>query len=202
VFWEAKVFANICLTRNTVAERISDISTNLDSQLKNKIKSFVSFSVAVDESTDISDIAQLAISVANLVVFPRIWACFFWSCGFFEDLRVACFWACFNWNLLVFWACFCRFLFFDCLFFKFYGNFMFQFSPKGILCVFLWKFGHFGLVFQNCHPTFLFKLLADFSFCCIFLPTHVGLVFRSNYLFLVCFSYILACFCKITWHHC
>jgi len=60
-----------------VAERISDISTNLDSQLKNKIKSFVSFSVAVDESTDISDIAQLAISVANLVVFPRIWACFF-----------------------------------------------------------------------------------------------------------------------------
>jgi len=32
--------------------------------------------------------------------------------------------------------------------------------------------------------------------------THVGLVFRLNYLFLACFSNLLACFCKITWHHC
>ena len=79
-----------------MAERISGISTNLDSQLKNKVKSFVTFSVAVDESTDSSDIAQLAISVANLAIFPRIWACFFEVAGFFEDLRVACFWACFN----------------------------------------------------------------------------------------------------------
>ena len=31
--------------------------------------------------------------------------------GFFEDLRVFCFWACFIWCLLDFWACFCRFLF-------------------------------------------------------------------------------------------
>jgi len=35
-FWKAEVFANINLTRNTVAERISDISANLDSQLKKK----------------------------------------------------------------------------------------------------------------------------------------------------------------------
>jgi len=60
VFREAEVFANISLTRNAVAERISDISANLDSPLKNKVKSFVTFSVALDESTDISDIAQLA----------------------------------------------------------------------------------------------------------------------------------------------
>jgi len=44
-----------------LAERISAISVNLDSQLKNKVKLFVTFSVALDESTDISDIAQLAI---------------------------------------------------------------------------------------------------------------------------------------------
>ena len=44
-----------------MAERISAISVNLDSQLKNKVKLFVTFSVALDESTDISDIAQLAI---------------------------------------------------------------------------------------------------------------------------------------------
>ena len=55
-----QVFANISLTRNTVAERISDIFANLDCQLKNKVKSFVTFSVALDESTDISDVAQLA----------------------------------------------------------------------------------------------------------------------------------------------
>ena len=49
-----QVFANISPTRNTVAERISDISANSDSQLKKKVKSFVIFSVALDESTDIS----------------------------------------------------------------------------------------------------------------------------------------------------
>ena len=61
-----QVFANISLTRNTVAERISDLSANLDSQLKNKVKSFVTFSVALDESTDISDVAQLAIFIRGV----------------------------------------------------------------------------------------------------------------------------------------
>jgi len=61
-----RVFANISLTRNTVAERISDLSANLDSQLKNKVKSFVTFLVALDESTDISDIAQLAIFIRGI----------------------------------------------------------------------------------------------------------------------------------------
>jgi len=49
-----------------VAERISDLSANLDSQLKNKVKSFVTFSVALDESTDISDVAQLAIFIRGV----------------------------------------------------------------------------------------------------------------------------------------
>jgi len=49
-----------------VAERISDISANLDSHLKNKVKSFVVFTVALDESTDISDIAQLAIFIRGV----------------------------------------------------------------------------------------------------------------------------------------
>ena len=40
-----------------------DISANLDSQLKKKVKSFVIFSVALDESTDISDVAQQAIFI-------------------------------------------------------------------------------------------------------------------------------------------
>ena len=66
MFREAEVFANISLTRNTVAERVSDISANLDSQLKKKVKSFVIFSVALDESTDISDVAQQAIFIRGV----------------------------------------------------------------------------------------------------------------------------------------
>ena len=40
-----------------MVERTSDIYANLDSQLKKKVKSFVIFSVALDESADISDVA-------------------------------------------------------------------------------------------------------------------------------------------------
>jgi len=49
-----------------VAGRISDISANLDSQLKKKVKSFVMFSVALDESTDIADVAQQAIFIRGV----------------------------------------------------------------------------------------------------------------------------------------
>lgn len=47
-------FANINLTRNTVAVRISEISADLDHQLKLKVESFLTFSVAIDEITDIN----------------------------------------------------------------------------------------------------------------------------------------------------
>ena len=43
-----------------MAERVSDISANLVSQLKKKVKSFVIFSVALHESTDVSEVAQQA----------------------------------------------------------------------------------------------------------------------------------------------
>ena len=46
-----------------MAGRISNISANLDSQLNNKVKSFVMFSVGLDESTDI---AQLAIFIRGV----------------------------------------------------------------------------------------------------------------------------------------
>jgi len=95
-----------------VAERISDISTNLDSHLKNKVKSFVTFSVAIDESTDSSDIAQLAISGANLAVFPRIWACFFEVAVFFKTCGLLVFGLVLTEIFLFFGLVFCRFLFF------------------------------------------------------------------------------------------
>lgn len=61
-----QAFANISLTRNTVAERISDQSADLDSQLKQRVKSFIAFSVAIDKSTDITDMAQLAIFICGV----------------------------------------------------------------------------------------------------------------------------------------
>uniref|UniRef100_G3Q0J7 SPIN-DOC-like zinc-finger domain-containing protein n=1 Tax=Gasterosteus aculeatus TaxID=69293 RepID=G3Q0J7_GASAC len=48
-----QAFANISLARNTIAERISELSADLDSQLKQRVKSFIAFSVAIDESTDV-----------------------------------------------------------------------------------------------------------------------------------------------------
>ncbi|GAA6090000.1 general transcription factor II-I repeat domain-containing protein 2A-like [Tachysurus ichikawai] len=58
-----QAFANISLTRNNVADRFSELSADLDSQLKCKVESFLAFSVAIDESTDITDVAQLAIFI-------------------------------------------------------------------------------------------------------------------------------------------
>lgn len=61
-----QAFANISLTRNTVADRISELSEDISIQLKNKIKSFITFSIALDESTDITDVAQLAIFIRGI----------------------------------------------------------------------------------------------------------------------------------------
>ena len=51
--------ANISLTRNP----IFDLSADIDDQLKEKVASFVTFSVAIDECAYIRDIAQLAIFI-------------------------------------------------------------------------------------------------------------------------------------------
>jgi len=116
------------------------------------------------------------ISVTNLAFSPRIWACFSVELRvFFEDLRVACFWACFNWNLLVFWACFLQSSVLQIAFFPvFMALLPFQFTAKGTLGMFLWKFAHFALVFCICHPDFMFDFLADFLFCWIFLCCNLS----------------------------
>lgn len=61
-----QAFANISLTRNTVADRISDILADLESQLNHKIQPFIAFSAATDESTDITDVAQLAAFICGV----------------------------------------------------------------------------------------------------------------------------------------
>ena len=58
----------ISLTRSTIFFHftISDHAADTDGQLMEKVASFVAFSVASDESTDITDIAQLAIFIRGI----------------------------------------------------------------------------------------------------------------------------------------
>ena len=56
-----KDFANVCLARNTVAQKIEELSTDVRRQLGEKSLNFDFFSLPCDESTDLSDITQLLI---------------------------------------------------------------------------------------------------------------------------------------------
>lgn len=51
-------FSNTSLSANTVSECISDLSDSMYEQLREKAKRFSAYSVALDENTDISDLAQ------------------------------------------------------------------------------------------------------------------------------------------------
>ncbi len=66
VLRKKQAFASISLSRNTVAERIEDLARDLNHQLKDKVKTFVAFSIALDESTDINNVAQLGIFIRGV----------------------------------------------------------------------------------------------------------------------------------------
>lgn len=57
---------SISLSRRTVTRRTEELGQNLRDQLDEKIKSFVSFSLALDESTDVIDTAQLAVFIRGV----------------------------------------------------------------------------------------------------------------------------------------
>ncbi|KAM3838371.1 general transcription factor II-I repeat domain-containing protein 2A-like [Diretmus argenteus] len=59
-------FANVSLSPNTVVDRICDLSGNIYGQLRAKGEHFCAYSVCLDESTDITDTAQLAIHVRGV----------------------------------------------------------------------------------------------------------------------------------------
>ena len=59
-------FEEVSLSRRTLARRIKAISEDLTSQLKGLVSSFQLFSLALDESTDIDDTAQLLIFVRGI----------------------------------------------------------------------------------------------------------------------------------------
>ncbi|XP_026025096.1 general transcription factor II-I repeat domain-containing protein 2-like [Astatotilapia calliptera] len=61
-----QAFSNVSLSRNTVADRTRELANNLNNQLMEKGNSFVAFSLAVDESSDASDTAQLSVFICGV----------------------------------------------------------------------------------------------------------------------------------------
>lgn len=62
------LFSNISLSRYTVARRIDEIAEHVTSTLQDRATSFVYYSLCLDESTDVSDTAQLAIFIRGVDV--------------------------------------------------------------------------------------------------------------------------------------
>ena len=61
-----KILNNISLSRQTITRRTCDIADDLSLSLTEKIKAFQYYSIAIDESTDISKTAQLAIFIRGI----------------------------------------------------------------------------------------------------------------------------------------
>jgi hypothetical protein len=60
------LFKTISLSANTVADRVNDLAGYKQCQIKEKCKDFVAYSIAIDESTDVTNIAQLAIFIRGV----------------------------------------------------------------------------------------------------------------------------------------
>ena len=59
-------FEKITLSRWTIARRIDELAGDICDTLKEKVKNFVSWSFAIDESTNVKDAAQLAIFIKGM----------------------------------------------------------------------------------------------------------------------------------------
>ena len=59
-------FGKISLSRTTITRRTEQLSENIQVQLQDRIKEMVAFSLALDESTDMVDTAQLAVFIRGV----------------------------------------------------------------------------------------------------------------------------------------
>jgi len=59
-------FNSVSLSRTTMQRRIGDIAGNITKQLQDRASSFCYFSLALDESTDVGDVAQLLVFVRGV----------------------------------------------------------------------------------------------------------------------------------------
>ena len=63
------ILESISLSHQTVARRVNDLSSNIEISLIKRLDSCKFYSLALDESTDVSDTAQLAIFVRGVLSF-------------------------------------------------------------------------------------------------------------------------------------
>ncbi|XP_023228312.1 general transcription factor II-I repeat domain-containing protein 2-like [Centruroides sculpturatus] len=61
-----KDFSKISLSRQTITRRVDDIGKHIEDNLKSGASEFIFYALALDESTDIADIAQLAIFIRGV----------------------------------------------------------------------------------------------------------------------------------------
>lgn len=59
-------FEKISLSPQTVARRVEDMASDMEQQLMERAANFVSFSIALDETTDVSDVAQLVLFIRGV----------------------------------------------------------------------------------------------------------------------------------------
>ena len=58
-----RLISQMALSRQTIIDRIGDLSANVTMSLKNDLVSSVAFSIALDESTDVQDKPPLAVFI-------------------------------------------------------------------------------------------------------------------------------------------
>ncbi|XP_014652028.1 PREDICTED: general transcription factor II-I repeat domain-containing protein 2 isoform X1 [Ceratotherium simum simum] len=63
---QKQVFANVGSSENTAVQPVEDVAGNLWEKLREKIRSFVAYSIAIDEITDINNTTQLAIFIRGV----------------------------------------------------------------------------------------------------------------------------------------
>lgn len=63
---QKKIIKNISLSHQTIARRIDFMANDIESSLKTQLQKCVFYSLALDESTDMSDTAQLAVFVRGV----------------------------------------------------------------------------------------------------------------------------------------
>src|SRR5258705_13252123 len=60
------VFENVSLSRRTISERIGDMAENIEGSLKQHIADFCAYSIALDETTNLTNTARLAVLIRGV----------------------------------------------------------------------------------------------------------------------------------------